>query len=130
MFYRLLADAVVMLHLGFILFVTLGGLAVLRWKRLAWAHVPAVVWGVLIELTGGICPLTPLENWLRVQGQQAGYAASFIEHYLIPVIYPTALTRELQIGLGVLALLINAGIYAWLFFRLRKFKHGTRDHNA
>ena len=112
MLYRLLADAVVVLHLGFVGFVVLGGLLALRWPRAAWVHLPAALWGVWIEFTGRICPLTPLENWLRRQGGDAGYSASFVEHYVIPVLYPAALTRELQWALGGIVIVVNAAAYA------------------
>lgn len=112
MFYRLLADIVVVLHFCFILFVLGGGVLVLFWRRCAWLHLPAVLWGILIELTGGVCPLTPLENWLRRQGEGAGYHTSFIEHYLIPVIYPAALTNELRLIFALLVVIINTVIYA------------------
>jgi hypothetical protein len=112
MLYRLLADAVVVLHLGFVGFVVLGGLLALRWPRAAWVHLPAAVWGVWVEFTGRICPLTPLEGWLRRQGGGAGYSASFVEHYVLPVLYPAALTRELQWALGGIVIAVNAAVYA------------------
>jgi Protein of Unknown function (DUF2784) len=112
--FRLAADAVVTLHLAFVLFVALGGLAVLRWPRLAWLHLPAVAWGIWIELAGWICPLTPLENHLRQRAGQAGYAGDFVEHYLLPVLYPASLTRTIQIALGVLVLVINLVVYGTL----------------
>jgi hypothetical protein len=112
MLYRLLADAVVVLHLGFVGFVVLGGLLALRWPRAAWVHLPAAVWGVWLEFTGRICPLTPLEGWLRRQGGGAGYSASFVEHYVLPVLYPAALTRELQWALGGIVIAVNAAVYA------------------
>ena len=116
MLHRALADAVLVLHLAFILFAVLGGLLVLRHPRLAWLHLPAVAWGVLIEFAGWICPLTPLENRLRIQGGEAGFSGGFINHYLVPLIYPDGLTRELQWLLGGLVLAINAAIYLrfWL----------------
>jgi uncharacterized protein DUF2784 len=109
--YRALADAVLILHLAFILFVVLGGLLVFWRRRLAWLHLPAVAWGILIELAGWICPLTPLENWLRMQGGERGYSGGFIEHYLASLIYPDGLTRELQWLLAALVIAINAAIY-------------------
>ena len=109
--YRLLADAIVVLHIGFVVFVVLGGLLVLRRRRLAWVHLPAAAWGVWIEFTGRICPLTPLENWLRRQGGGADYSASFVEHYVIPVLYPAALTRDLQWVLGGIVIAVNAAVY-------------------
>lgn len=109
--YPLLADAVVVVHLGFILFVVLGGLWVARWPRLIWLHVPAVVWGVVVEFAGWTCPLTPLENWLRYRGGGAGYHSDFVAHYILPLLYPAALTRELQLVLGLLVIAINVAIY-------------------
>src|SRR5574341_2561402 len=112
MLYRLLADAVVVLHLGFVGFVVLGGLLALRWPRATWAHLPAAVWAAWIEFSGDICPLTPLENWLRRQGGEVGYSASFVEHYLIPILYPASLTRELQWALGGVVIVVNVAAYA------------------
>jgi len=109
--YRIAADLVVLLHCLFVLFVVLGGILVLRYPRVAWFHVPAVLWGIGIEWLGGICPLTPLENHLRALGGQAGYQGGFIEHYLLPLLYPSGLTRTMQLVLGLLVLLINAVIY-------------------
>ncbi len=111
MVYAWLADAVFLLHLGFVLFVALGGLPVLRWPRLAWVHLPCVGWGVLIEFAGWVCPLTPLEVELRRLAGEAGYAGGFIEHYLTGVLYPAGLTRRGQIALGFAALGINAALY-------------------
>src|SRR5512145_3155252 len=99
--YRLAADALVVLHMGFVVFVIAGGLLVLRWPRLAWLHLPAVSWGAWIELSAGMCPLTPLENRLRVAGGEAGYHASFVEQYVMPLLYPVALTPAIQWWLGV-----------------------------
>jgi hypothetical protein len=110
--YSALADAVVALHLGFVLFVALGGLLVLRWRRLAWLHLPAAVWGVAIEWGGWACPLTPLENHLRESGGGEAYSGDFVARYLMPVLYPEGLTRESQIALGFAALAGNAVIYA------------------
>ncbi|MEW5788802.1 MAG: DUF2784 domain-containing protein [Pseudomonadota bacterium] len=115
MIYGLLADAVLLLHLAFILFVVVGGLFLLRWPGLPWLHLPAVVWGVAIELGGFICPLTPLENQLRQLGGESGYGGGFVEHYLLAVIYPEGLTREVQValGLGVAALNLVAYVRWW-----------------
>jgi Protein of Unknown function (DUF2784) len=112
-----LANAVSVVHLAFVLFVVLGGLLVLKWLRLAWLHVPAAVWGVLIEYAGWICPLTPLENSLRARGGEAGYSGGFIEHYVQPVLYPAGLTRGTQIVLGSLALLVNLTAYGVVIAR-------------
>ncbi len=116
--YRLLADVVVLVHLAFVLFVALGGLLVLRWRRLAWSHVPAVVWGVGIELSGKICPLTPLENWLRTRGGVGAYTGDFVARYLLPVLYPDDLTRSIQLALGGAVVGFNALVY-WLVFARR-----------
>jgi hypothetical protein len=115
--YWLLANTLVLLHLAFILFVVAGGLLT-AWKpRLAWLHVPAALWGALIEFMGWICPLTPLENRFRRLSGEAGYEGGFVEHYLIPLIYPEALTAAAQYVLGALVLSTNALIYLWLWKR-------------
>lgn len=115
---RVLADAVLLLHGLFVLFVVLGGLLVLKWPRLAWLHLPAAAWGALIEFAGMVCPLTYLENWLRRRGGEPGYEGGFIEQYLTPAIYPEGLTREVQFALGALVLAINAWVY-WRLWRRR-----------
>ncbi|HZE08240.1 MAG TPA: DUF2784 domain-containing protein [Gemmatimonadaceae bacterium] len=120
MIYRLLASLVLAAHLGFVLFVVLGGLLVLKWPRVAWAHLPAAAWGVLIEYSGWICPLTPLENWLRAQGGESGYAGGFVEHYLLRTLYPEGLTRRDQLVLGTIVLAINVAAYAALVARKRR----------
>jgi hypothetical protein len=119
MIYRTLADFVVMIHLAFVLFAALGGVLALRRRRVAWFHIPAALWAALIEFTGWDCPLTPLENWLRRQGGEAGYETSFIERYLLPVIYPADFSRSLHVVLGFLVLGVNLLIY-WRFWRLRQ----------
>ncbi len=116
MTFRILADAILVLHLAFIAFVILGGLAVLRWPRLAWLHLPAVLWAAGITFAGGYCPLTPLENRLRVAGGEAGYEGSFIEQYLTALIYPDGLTRGIQITLGCFVVAVNLAVY----LKLRK----------
>lgn len=120
MLYRLGADAVVVLHLAFVVFALLGGLVVLRWRWVAWLHVPAAVWAVLIELAGWYCPLTPLENRLRTLGGEAGYTGGFVEHYVIPILYPDDLTRTLQIALGTFALLLNLTLYTYILIRRKR----------
>ncbi|MGD2153035.1 MAG: DUF2784 domain-containing protein [Gemmatimonadales bacterium] len=117
MLYRALADLIVILHLAFVVFAVGGALLVLRWRRLAWVHVPAAIWAALIEYAGWICPLTPLEKWLRVQAGGSGYAGGFVGHYLLPLLYPRGLTRGVQIALGTLVILINLGVYGWLIGR-------------
>ncbi|MDF3836427.1 DUF2784 domain-containing protein [Cupriavidus basilensis] len=115
-----LADAIVLLHLAFIVFVMLGGLLVLRWPRLAWLHLPAVAWGVLVEWSGWICPLTPLENALRLRAGQQAYGGDFVQRYVLPVIYPEGLTREIQVVLGAVVLALNLAVYATLYRRMRR----------
>jgi Protein of Unknown function (DUF2784) len=111
MAYRFLADLVVTLHLLFVIFVVAGGLLALRRPWVVWLHVPAAIWGALIELGGWVCPLTPLEKSLRSRGGADGYEGGFIEHYLLPMLYPGALTREVQVALGLLVVGINLVIY-------------------
>jgi hypothetical protein len=120
MIYRLLATLVLTAHFAFVLFVVLGGLLVLRWPRLAWLHVPAAIWGVLIEYAGWLCPLTPLENWLRARGGESGYAGGFVEHYILRTLYPEGLTRRTQMVLGTLVLVINLVAYSVLLARRRR----------
>lgn len=112
-----LADLVVVIHFLFVLFVVLGGLLVLRWPKLAYAHIPAAIYGAAIEFAGWVCPLTPLEHWLRRQAGDATYAGGFIEHYILPVLYPSALTREIQLLLGGLVVAINVLVYGLLVRR-------------
>ena len=116
--YGALADAVVAVHFLFVLFVLFGGLLVLRWRWVRWLHLPAAAWGALIEFAGWTCPLTPLEKWLRRQGSGAGYEGGFIEHYILPILYPRALTRNTQLVLGLVVVLLNVFIY-WRVFRRR-----------
>lgn len=118
--YNYLADLVVVLHGFFVLFVLLGGFLVLWKTRMAWAHLPAVIWAACIEFFGWICPLTPLENMLRQKAGVAGYESGFVEHYVIPLLYPAALTRKLQIGLGLLVLGLNLVIYLIILSRRQK----------
>ena len=110
MIWRVLADLVLLLHLTFILFVILGGFLAIRWSWLKWAHLPAIVWAAALEFGGWICPLTPLEIWLLQKGGKAGYTGGFIEHYGIPLIYPTGLTPTIQwyLGIGIIALNVMA----------------------
>ena len=115
----LLADLIVVLHLGFIVFAALGGLLVFKWPRLVWLHLPAVMWAAITEFMGLICPLTPLENWLRQQAGTDPYQSGFISHYLLPLIYPPGLTPAIQWLLGGALITLNVLIYAWLFW----YKH-------
>ncbi|TVR55959.1 MAG: DUF2784 domain-containing protein [Gemmatimonadales bacterium] len=120
MIYRILADLVLLLHLGFILFVVLGGLCA-AWRRwVAWVHIPVALWGALITLIGWTCPLTPLENRLRRLGGQAGYDESFIEHYLISIIYPRGIGPKGWLLMGVGVVVVNLVIYGWIFRRGRR----------
>lgn len=121
MAYSLLADLVLILHLAFVLLVLFGGLLVWRWQRLAWLHLPVVAWGIMVELFGLTCPLTPWENRLRWLAGEAGYDTGFIEHYLLPLLYPADLTRDIQWLLAAAVLIINLLIYLPLLYkRLRR----------
>lgn len=125
MLHRLLADAVLVIHFAFVLFVVLGGLLVVRWPRLAWIHVPVALYGAMIEFAGFICPLTPLENSLRRSGGEAGYEGGFIEHYITAALYPAGLTRQIQIALGIAVLALNAGIYGVLVRRRLRMRRDS-----
>ena len=108
----ILADALVLLHLLFVVFVMTGGFLLVRWPRLLWLHLPAAAWGAFIEFSGGICPLTPLENDLRVLGGGSAYSGDFVERYLLPLLYPAQLTPALQQVLGALVVGVNLLAYA------------------
>ena len=114
---RLFADAVVLVHAAFVVFVVLGALLVLRRPQLAWLHVPAAAWGALVEFAGWICPLTPLEVELRRRGGEAGYAGGFVAHYVLPALYPHGLTRGIQVALGVIVVALNSTVYLMLWRR-------------
>ena len=118
--YRLLANAVVVFHALFIVFIVFGGFLAWRWRWVAAVHIPCALWGILIEYRGWICPLTPLENSLRTRAGQAGYSGGFIEHYLLPAIYPSGLTPRIQAVLGTAVLVINAVAYTLLILRLTR----------
>ncbi len=117
---RLAADAVLIVHLAFILFVAFGGVLAARWRWVPIIHLPAATWGAFVEVTGRICPLTYLENDLRMQAGQAGYTESFIDHYLLPLIYPDGLTENIQLTLALLVIVSNVAIYGWLLKRRRR----------
>lgn len=120
MLYRVLANAVVAVHALFILFVVCGGFLAWRWRWVAAIHIPCAVWGILIEYRGWICPLTPLENTLRARAGQQGYGGGFVEHYLLPTMYPSGLTPRVQMMLGTFVLVINVLAYAVLIRRLTR----------
>jgi hypothetical protein len=111
------ATALALIHFAFIVFVVLGGLLVLRWPKLMWVHLPAAVWGVLIEFAGWYCPLTTWENNMLRRAGRAGYSNGFVEHYLFALIYPEGLTRTMQIAIGLFVLVINVAVYVRLFQR-------------
>jgi len=119
MLYRFAAETILLLHFAFIVFVLLGALLASRWRWVVIFHLPAAAWGVLIKLTGGVCPLTYAENFLHIRAGESGYTTSFIEHYLLAIIYPAGLTREVQFVLAGMVVVINAAIYAWLFYPRR-----------
>src|SRR5215510_5582856 len=114
MVFRTLADTIVISHIAFVVFVVLGGALVTRWTRVAWLHLPAVAWGVWVVFARRVCPLTPLENWLRQQGGGPIYTEDFIDHYLLPVLYPS-FSRETQYVLGAVVVVINALVYLIVF---------------
>jgi len=114
---RLAADIVVVLHAAFALFAAFGGVLAWRWRGVAWAHVPAALWGAWVEYAGWICPVTPLEQGLRRAAGEAGYSGGFIEHYLLPLLYPAGLTASVQFWLGSFVVITNAAIYGWLVQR-------------
>lgn len=118
--YGLAADVVLVAHAAFVVFVVLGGLLVLRWPRVAWLHLPAVAWGAWIEATGGVCPLTPLEDSLRRRAGGGGLEGDFLEHYVASLLYPAALTREIQLALALALVVFNAAVYAWVWRRSRR----------
>lgn len=120
MWFSLAAEAIVILHLGFIIFVVMGALLVLKRRWILFLHIPAALWGALIEFQGWGCPLTPLENSLRAAAGQAGYSEGFIGHYLLPIIYPGSLTPELQITLGIIVIAVNLALYGWVIIKRRK----------
>lgn len=118
--YRIAADAVLLLHVMFVLFVVFGGLLALVFRWGMWLHLPAAAWGIGIELVGGICPLTTVENALRRAAGESGYPGSFVEHYIVPLLYPVGLTRETQYWLAAIALAVNLLIYGLVIFRRRR----------
>jgi hypothetical protein len=117
MVYQIFADLVVVIHLGFVLFAVLGAFLAL-WRRwIVWLHIPAFLWSVWIEFTGGICPLTPLENWFRIKAGQGGYEGDFVATYLLPVLYPAGLTRNVQFILALMVIVINVALYGSIVYK-------------
>ena len=125
MIYRVAADFVLVTHFAFIVLVVAGGLVVFRYAWFVWIHLPAATWGAFVELTGRICPLTTLENYLRVYAGQEGYADSFVEHYILPVIYPVGLTRDIQLVLAGLVIAVNVILYATILLHKKRQKIGN-----
>ncbi len=119
---RLLADLVVLLHGAYIVYVLLGALLVRRWAWTVWPHLAAVAWGVYVAAFHRICPLTPLEVGLRLRAGEAGYGGGFVEHYVIPVIYPSGLTTAIQVGEAALVVVVNVALYAWLWRGRRRVR--------
>ena len=120
--YGILANIVVWIHLAFVVFVVLGAGLVIWRRRMLWLHLPAVFWVIWIEFSGKLCPLTPLENWLRIRAGQGGYRGGFVEHYLMPVLYPVGLTRNIQILMGLLVIITNTALYGYIIFQFRRKK--------
>lgn len=129
MWYVLLADAVAIVHVLFVLFVMFGALLVLRWPRAVGIHAPALVWGLIVECSGTTCPLTPLENRLRRLGGESGYSEDFLSHWLLMILYPASLTRSVQFVLGASLLLLNLGLYLWIW-RRRLHRSGSLSRSA
>ncbi|MDJ0622619.1 MAG: DUF2784 domain-containing protein [Desulfocapsaceae bacterium] len=125
MLYWIGANIVLIIHLGFVIYVVCGGFLILRWRWTALLHLPAVIWAALLEFNGWICPLTPLEQWLRIAGGQQGYSGGFVEHYLISLLYPAGLTREIQIILGAFVLIVNGAIYLFCIYRFLTSRKNT-----
>ena len=121
MLYQLAVNITVLLHFAFIVFVIFGGLLVFKWRWLIWLHIPASIWAALIAMVGWICPLTPVENMLRHAAGGQIYTGSFIERYLVPVIYPTGLNREIFIAMGVFVIVINMIVYTILFLKCKRY---------
>lgn len=125
---RMFADFLVLFHFAFILFVIIGGFLVIRWRWIIWLHIPCAFWGALIEFTGWICPLTPWENSLRIAAGSSGYSGGFIEHYILPIIYPSGLTRELQIIFGTIVISINIIAYVLVFLKRKTIRKNKNEN--
>jgi hypothetical protein len=129
MWHLLLADAVALVHVLFVLFVMFGAVFAFRWPKVLWVHAPALVWGVIVECTGSTCPLTPLENRLRLLGGESGYSEDFLTRWLLMILYPEVLTREFQYALGALLFLFNLSLYAWIW-NARQDRSGRDSRSA
>ena len=116
MIYGIFADIVVIIHLSFVIFAVLGAVLIIWQRWIIWLHLPAFLWAVWIEITGGICPLTPLENWLRTKAGQGGYEGDFVATYLLPVLYPAGLTRNVQLISAIIVIVMNVGVYGFIFY--------------
>ena len=125
----MLADLIVLIHFAFVLFVIFGGLLALRWPKAAYVHLPIAVYGALIELVGWICPLTPLEKRLRESAGLEGYQGGFVEHYILPALYPSGLTRNIQVALGGLVIVLNLAVYALVLRSSRIASAAARRRN-
>ncbi|MDJ0848822.1 MAG: DUF2784 domain-containing protein [Myxococcota bacterium] len=125
---RVLAELVLALHMAFILFAVGGAALAFRWPRVLWLHVPALLWAASLELAGWTCPLTPLEQSLRAAAGSAGYEGGFVEHYLLPVVYPAGLTRGIQVALGLGVLLLNVALYGVLWRRRAAARSASSSH--
>jgi hypothetical protein len=121
---RIAADAVLVLHLAFVLFALLGGLLVLRVPGVAWVHLPALAWAAFVEFTGRVCPLTPLEVALRRAAGESGYAGGFVEHYIVALLYPETLTRDVQMVLGAALVVLNVVIYGAVLYLAQTARRG------
>jgi hypothetical protein len=124
---KLAVNTIVVLHLGFVVFVLLGALLLLKWPKLIWFHLPALAWGILVELNGWLCPLTPLENHLRAKAGLGMYHGDFVMHYLMPVLYPPNLTRGTQIVFGVIVIAVNLVTY---YYVTRRWRRGRQRHDG
>jgi hypothetical protein len=128
--YKFLADAVIVFHFAFVGFVLLGGLLALRWRRVAWVHLPCVAWGIWIELSHGLCPLTPLENDLRAKAGRDTYEGGFVNHYIMPILYPEGLTPQIQITIACIIIAMNGACYGfilWKWYQGRQRRRGGAD---
>jgi len=125
---KLIADALVVLHFLFIIFVIFGGFSTLKWPRIALIHIPCAIWGALIEFYGWVCPLTHFEHYFRETASGVGYSGGFIQHYLIPIIYPYGLTKDIQLGLGIMVVSLNLFIYLIVIYK--KVRHGTPNDSS